>query len=463
MVDMCLRDATLVTPTGLRRAHLLVAGGRIADIVEFGEVGAGGAGAGAAGAQPAPLPAARATIECGGLHVLAGAIDAHVHFREPGLSYKEDWDTGSRAAACGGVTTVLDMPNVQPPTRDPAALAMKLACARGRSFVNFGLYGVIADDGPEAVLPLVRAGVIGFKVFLGETVGGIPSPDDGALLAAMRVVAGAGLRVGVHAENNALLRWFGDEVRASGRRDPLAHPDARPVIAESEATSRAILLAREAGCPLTVHHVTCAPAAEHVRAARARGQDVVGETCPQYLLLSADDMARLGPMMKINPPVRGPGHAEALWEALRAGGLSMVGSDHSPHALEEKQGDIWQAAAGWPGVETLLPLMLTAAVEGRCTLSDVARWLGEAPARTWGLWPKKGNLAVGADADLTVCDLGHHGVVRAEGLHSKHRFTAFEGRTLRARVVATLVGGEIAMRGGEVVGPPRGQWLRPSE
>ncbi len=448
MLDLCLQNATVITPAGLRAAHVLVEGGKIADIVDPAADGS--------------VPAGRDRLDCTGLHVLAGAIDSHVHFREPGLSYKEDWDTGSRAALCGGVTTVVDMPNVQPPTRNPEALQMKLACARGRSFVHFGSYGVIADDGPEAVLPLARAGVIGFKVFLGETVGGIPSPDDGALLAAMRVVAGCGLRVGVHAENNALLQWFGAEVRRSGRRDPLAHGDARPVIAESEATSRAILLAREAGCPLTVHHVTCAPAAEHVEAARARGQDVVGETCPQYLLLSTGDMERLGPLMKINPPVRAPGHAEALWAALRAGGLSVVGSDHSPHALQEKQGDIWQAAAGWPGVETMLPLMLTSAVEGRCTLPDIARWLGEAPARTWGLWPRKGNLAVGADADLTVCDLGYRGRIEAAALHSKHRFTPFDGREVRARIVATIVGGQVAMRDGEVIGAPRGEWLRPA-
>ena len=445
MFDLCLQDSTIITPAGLRSCHVLVEGGRIAALTDSG----------------APPPAARQTIPCGGLHVMAGAIDSHVHFREPGLSYKEDWDTGSRAAVCGGVTTVLDMPNVQPPTRDPAALRAKVECALGRSFVNFGAYGVIAEDGPSAVGPLAAAGVIGFKVFLGETVGGIPSPDDGALLAAMREVAARGLRVGVHAENNGLLQWFGAAVRASGRRDPLAHPAARPVIAESEATSRAILLAAEARCPLTVHHVTCAPAADHVRSARARGQDVVGETCPQYLLLSTDDMSRLGPMMKINPPVREPGHADALWTALRSGVLSIVASDHSPHALEEKQGDIWQAAAGWPGVETLLPLMLTEAVQGRCTLPAVAAWLGEGPARTWGLWPRKGNLAVGADADLTVVDLGWRGQVEAERLHSKHRFTAFAGRELRARVAATWVGGELAMRDGEVVGSPRGQWLRP--
>jgi dihydroorotase len=446
MFDLCLRNSTLVTPDGVRPGHVAVEGGQIAAILEPG----------------AEAPPARQTLDCRGLHVLAGVVDSHVHFREPGLSYKEDWDSGSRAAVCGGVTTVLDMPNVQPPTRDPAALASKLAHARGRSFVHFGLYGVIADDGAAAVEPLARAGVVGFKVFLGETVGGIPSPDDGALLAAMRAVAAAGLRVGVHAENNALLRWFGAQVRASGRRDPLAHPASRPVIAESEATSRAILLAAEAGCPLTVHHVSCAPAAEHVARARARGQDVVGETCPQYLLLTAAEMERLGPLMKINPPVREPGHDRALWAALREGALGVVASDHSPHTLSEKQGDIWQAAAGWPGVETLLPLMLTAAAEGRCTLPEVARWLCEAPAKTWGLWPRKGNLAAGADADLAVCDLGYRGRLQAEALHSKHRFTAFAGRELRARVVATIVAGEVAMRDGEVLGAPRGQWLRPA-
>jgi dihydroorotase len=443
--DLSVDHGVLITADGLRPAHVAVADGRIAAIVD----------------AALPPPEAAQHLDARGLHVMAGAIDAHVHFREPGLAYKEDWDSGSRAALCGGVTTVLDMPNVQPPTRDPAALAAKLACAQGRSFVHFGFYGVIADDGPRAVGPLVEAGVIGFKVFLGETVGGIPSPDDGQLLAAMREVAAAGLRVGVHAENNALLRWHAAAVRASGRRDPLAHLAARPVIAESEATSRALLLAAAAGCPLCVHHVTCGPAAEHVRRARAEGQDVVGETCPHYLLLTADDMAQIGPLMKINPPVRAPGHDAALWAALRDGALGIVASDHSPHAAAEKAGDIWQAAAGWPGVETLLPLMLTAAQEGRCRLDDVARWLGENPARAWGLWPRKGNLAVGADADLAVVDLTHRGPLDPQGLHSKHRFTPFAGRSLRARVVATVVAGQVAMRDGVVVGPPRGTWLRP--
>lgn len=443
-VDLCISNGTLVTANGLQRGHLLCSDGRI-----VARLGAG-----------APAPSTRKIIDASGLFVLPGAIDAHVHFREPGLSYKEDWDSGSRAALCGGVTTVLDMPNVQPPTGDPEALRLKVDCAHGHSYVHFGLYGVIAGAGAAAVEPLAAAGVVGFKVFLGETVGGIPTPDDGSLLAAMREVAAAGLRMGVHAENNALLQWFGSAVRASGRRDPLAHLDARPVIAESEAVSRALLLAEAAGCPICIHHVTSAPAAAHVQRARARGQDVVGETCPQYLLLTAADMERLGPAMKINPPVRAPGHDAALWAALRGGALGVVASDHSPHAASEKQGDIWQAAAGWPGVETLLPLLLTAAFEGRCSLPEVARWVGEGPARAWGLWPRKGSLEVGADADLAICDLGHRGRLDPSRLHSKHRFTPFAGRELAAAVVATVIDGQIAMRDGEVTGEPRGRWLR---
>jgi dihydroorotase len=452
-LDLLVTNGTIVTPETSSRGHVLIQDGRVLDILT----------------RDGALPPAREVIDASGLHVLPGLIDPHVHFRAPGLEYKEDWHTGSQAAACGGITTVLDMPNVVPPTSTVEALEAKLARARDRSYVDYGSYAVIVSGNMNDLLPLAEAGVVGYKVYLGETVGNIPPPPDGEIIDAWRLVAETGLRSGVHAENTGIIAYLRQKLQAQGRRDPVAHLESRPAVAEAEAISRALLFAREAGSRLMIHHMSASEGVALLRRAREAGADVMGETCPHYLLMTAEDMIGrgLGSLLKINPPVRSREDGETLWRGLRDGTIEVMGTDHSPHTPEEKMAaapmeDIWKAASGFPGVETGVPLMLTQVNAGRLTLSDYVRLQAEGPARAWALWPRKGALARGADGDLTIVDMRKDGVIDRNRLHSKSKVTPFHGFPVKGMPVYTIVRGTVVMRAGELDGTPTGRFIRPS-
>lgn len=451
-VDLIVKNGTVVTPLTSLRGHVLVRDGKILEVAVRDD-----------------LPSAREVVDATGLHVLPGLIDPHVHFRVPGLEYKEDFETGSRAAAAGGITTVLDMPNVVPPTATVEAFHLKLERIRGRAYVDYGLYAVLVEGNGDQVFPLADAGVCGYKVFLGETVGRIPAPPDGELLDVWRRVAQTGLRSGVHAEHAGIVRHWERKLRAQGRTDPLAHVESRPSVAEAEAISRAILFARETGVRLMIHHMSCSEGVLLVRRGKDDGVDVMAETAPHYLLLEAEDMVRrgLGSLMKINPPVRSRGHGEALWRGIQEGVIEVLGTDHSPHTPEEKKahdplGDIWEALPGWPGVETGVPLMLTQVNAGRMTLNQYVKLQSEAPARAWNLWPRKGHVGRGADADLTIVDMRREAVIDKDRLHSKSKVTPFHGIRVVGVPVYTIVRGRVVMWEGRIDGPPGGELVRPS-
>jgi len=436
--DLVVRDGTLVTPAGQMRAGLAVADGVIV----------------ALGLEDT-LPDAEETVSAAGCHVLPGVIDSHVHFREPGDEHKEDWASGTTAAAFGGVTTVLDMPNTRPATATSEALALKRARAAAKAHVDYGIFGLIAQDNLEALPGLAAGGVVGFKCYMGETVGKIPAPDDGVMLAAFASAAALGLRVAVHAENDGIMQYGIRRLQAAGRRDPLAHVESRPEICAIEAVSRAVAFAEWTRARLHVCHESCGDVLPLLRAARGRGVDVTVETCPHYLLLTDEDMHRLGPVLRMNPPVRSAAHREALWAGLADGAIDLLATDHSPHTVEEKtRADIWEAISGFPGVETAVPLMLTEVVRGRLSLERYVELASTSPARAWGLYPQKGALQVGSDGDMTIVDLGRRSVVRAEHLHSKAKITPFEGLTVQGLPVCTVVRGRVVVRDGKLLGPP---------
>jgi dihydroorotase len=449
--DMVIRNGTIVLPDSSRKAHLIIEGEKIREITDADVV-----------------PEARVTIDAAGLYVLPGLIDPHVHFRTPGLEYKEDFRTGSAAAAAGGITCINDMPNVVPPTQNIETFRAKLECAAGNSFVDYGLYAAIVSGNFDQILLLAEAGIIGYKVYMGMTVGNIPAPSDGELIEAWDILRGTGLRCGVHAENNGILVHLREKLQKVGRRDPLAHVEARPAIAESECTSRAILFAEHCSSRLMIHHVSSREALRHIRQAKARGVEVMAETAPHYLLFESGDMMRrgLGSLLKINPPVRQRDDAEALWQGIADGTIDAIGSDHSPHTPEEKMehdrfADIWKAASGFPGVETSARLMLTQVNEGRLTLNQYVKIQSEGPARAWNLWPRKGNLNPGADADVTIVDLAKEAVIDKSRLHGKSRVTPFDGWKVKGVPVYTIVRGNIVMKDGEVLGRPIGKHQRP--
>ncbi|HEY3249232.1 MAG TPA: dihydroorotase family protein [bacterium] len=450
-VDLLIKNGTIVSPRSSRHGHILIQQGMVLDVVFRDD-----------------LPEAREVIDATDLHVLPGLIDPHVHFRSPGLEYKEDWDSGSRAAVAGGITTIIDNPNVIPPTATVPALERKLERARGAAYCDYAVLGVITEGNAEEIVPLAGAGVIGYKVFMGETVGNIPAPSEGSLVDAWRMVRETGLRCAVHAEDNAILLKARARLEREGRTDPLAHLESRPAAAEATAVRRAIALARRVGSRLMIYHLSSREGLDEVRRGKAMGVDVRCETCPHYLLLDGHDMVRLrlGSVMKINPPVRAREHGEALWSGVLDGTIDAMGSDHSPHTPEEKRagdpmGNIWQALSGWPGVETSVPLMLTAVNAGRLTLSQYVQLQSEGPARAWSMWPRKGNLERGADADITIVDLRKTGVIAADRLHSRSKVTPFHGWPVTGMPVYTIVRGGVVMEHGEIRGLPRGTLITP--
>lgn len=445
--DLVIAHGLVVTPAGTMTADVGIAGGAIAAI-----------------GTAASMPSSGERLDAAGLVVLPGLIDAHVHFRDPGHVEKEDFGTGSAGAAAGGVTTVIDMPNTAGAVYRAADLHAKRQIAESRSWVDFGLYGALDATNLDQARDLAQAGASAFKIFMYER----PAPpphgilDDHVLLAAFARAAEAGLPVCVHAENEDLVRHATEQERQTGRGDALAHLRARPAVAEVEAIQRAILLASEAGARLHICHVSSADGAAAIRAARACGASVTAEVTPQHLLLDSSLYSTLGAAMKMVPPIRDARDRLALWEALLDGSISMVATDHAPHTAAEKlRPDMLEAASGIPGVETSVPLMLTQVYDGRLTLEQYVRAASEWPARIFGLWPRKGAIRVGADADLTIVDVNRTQVVRGSALRSRARVTPFEGMTVRGVPVYTLVRGTIVMAHGELRGQPIGRMARP--
>lgn len=455
--DLWVQNGRLVTPAGEFAADILIRGGRIAAI-GTPEVIRRAAGEGT------PV------LDAAGCHVLPGVIDAHVHFRDPGLTHKEDFLTGSAAAACGGVTCVLDMPNTLPPVSQGSLLEEKRRLLEGRSYVDFGLYGVIAQGGDLAsaisrLSGLLQAGAIAFKLFLGPTTGDIRAPEVGELLPIFRTIAQWGLPIVVHAEDRSVIEVAEAQRRSSGSRDYRDLLASRPRFGELLAVETAARLAQETGARVHIAHLALAEAVDIVRRYRRQGVALTAETCPPYLFLSEDDAARLGPAFKILPPVRSRQDQAALWQGLQDGTIDVVATDHAPHLPEEKEaaGDIWAVPAGSPGVETLVPLMLDAVSEGRLSLSRLVELLCAAPARIFGLYPRKGSLQVGSDGDLTIVDLSATVTVDAQQMKSRAKSSLFHGWQLKGKPVATVVRGAVVAREGQLVGPPKGVFLQPEK
>lgn len=437
-LDLLISGGRVVSPERIIDADIGVLNGRIVAI-----------GAAASGLS------ARERIDAGGLHVIPGAIDVHVHFREPGFSHKESWTSATRAAAVGGVTTVFDMPNTSPPTSYVEALERKRAIARAQAIVDFGLYANIAPDNLDQLVPMAKAGAAAFKLYMGSENPLVPCPPDGVILDAFGIIAPLGRRVTVHAENTPVLMHLGDRLVASGRTDTAAHLAQHADIATIEAVSRTGIFAEWTGCPVHIAHESCRHSLPHLRFAKQRGVDITAETCPHYLLLDTAIAAHLGHAIRVKPPVREPGHAGPLWDALMDGSIDMISTDHAPHLPAEKcTASIWDAAPGFAGVETSMVLMLAQVSAGRMTLCDYVRMACAAPARAFGLAPRKGAIAIGADADIVLVNMDKRGSITAAGLHSIGNFTPFEGFALHGMPVRTIVRGRTVALDGRPVGTP---------
>ena len=440
--NVLVKGGTLVLPVGLIKADVLV---------EDGVITAIGRGLSAQGVDQ--------RIDASGKLVLPGIIDEHVHMREPGLTHKDNFTNGTKAAAAGGVTTVLEMPNTLPPVDSRRVFEEKKVLLEPKAYVDFGLYGVIHDSNADNFDELVHAGAVGFKIFMGPTTGNIPSPSDGTLYEILLKSAKYGVTLAFHAENWDLVKHFTSKIKSSGRSDPRAHLEARPVICEVEAIQKLILFSKKTGGRVHIVHMSAEEGVELLKQAIFEGLNVTGETCPHYLTLTADDYSKYGNLMKVNPPVREKHHQDALWNAVKKGVICALGSDHAPHTREEKLKEVWEASAGFTGVQTFLPLMLDQALRGKLPLTKISELMSVNPAKLFGIYPRKGTLRVGSDGDLVIVDPNGETVISEENLYAKYPVTPFIGWRLKGEVKYTILRGTIIAVNGKVVGEARGRWV----
>jgi dihydroorotase len=396
---------------------------------------------------PEAMPEADEILDATGMHILPGAIDVHVHFRDPGYPQKEDFGSGTAAAAFGGVTTVFDMPNTLPTIANAEALAEKHKIASAKAYVDYGLYAVLGEESIGNIPELIEGGIIGFKCYMGNTFGRIPSPTTGAMLEAFELVAPTGKRISLHAETNSIMERREARLRAAGRTEPLAHLASRPAVVAVEAVARAAILSEWTGARIHVLHISSAAELRPLAEAKARGVEITGETCPHYLLLSEKDYETSGGIVRVNPPVRETPNQQPLWNALMDGTIDMVATDHAPHTPEEKtRNDIWTVDCGFPGVETQMPLMLTEVNRGRATIKDYVRWSAENPAKIWGLYPRKGTLTVGSDADIAIVDMKRPWTIEDAKIQSRSKISPWQGYQCSALPIHTLVRGRFVMK-----------------
>ena len=446
-LDLVVRGRVVLGDAEPALAQVAVAGGRIAAV---------------AGLR-APLRGRR-EIDCGDALLLPGVVDVHVHTSS---SAEEGIAACTRAAAAGGVTTVIDMPyDHDRMVAGPDAFAAKAEQVERESVVDVGLWATVPPSGPlDNVAALVEAGACAFKMSTFDTDSRrFPRVPDDQLLAAFREIGRAGGLAGVHSENDEIVRAGIARLRAAGRGDAPAHAESRPAVAETEAIARCLELARAAGVRLHLCHVTVERGVELARRARADGVDVSVETCPHYLLLDEDELARRGGEAKINPPLRARAEVEALWRLLAAGQIDLVSSDHVGWPARRKHGDdVFTLAAGAPGVELILPLVHDAIGERGLPLGLLVRVLCEAPARRFGLWPRKGALAPGFDADIVVFDPQASWVVDPAVLVTPVGWSPYAGRRLKGRVRRVIARGEEVFDGERVLAAPgRGTQVAPA-
>jgi dihydroorotase len=421
--DLTLRNGTLALPGGRVSGDLQISGGKITAVGNVdrdrGEV-----------------------IDASHLLVMPGVIDPQVHFREPGLTHKEDIHTGSRACAAGGVTSFLEMPNTSPPTIDAASFAHKLARAKETSVVNYGFF--IGATPENADLLDSVPGACGIKIFMGSSTGTLLVSEREALDRIFRT----GTRlIAVHAEDEARLKQRYQEF--AGATDPRQHSEIRDVESALIATRLAVELSDRYARRLHVLHMSTGDEADFLRAHGKAGR-ITCEVTPQHLLLNAPEIYdRIGTRAQMNPPLRTKEHSERLWAALLDGTIDCIATDHAPHTLEEKAKGFGRAPSGMPGVETSLPLMLDAAHRGRCSVEQVVRWMCEGPARCYRI-RNKGRLEVGCDGDVTLVDLSRTERVGERGYQTKVGWSAFDGMTLTGWPISTIVGGAFAYREGAV-------------
>ncbi len=440
--DLIIRNGQAVLPSGIAHADIAVRDGRIAAIFNpstetFGDT--------------------KLEIDAQGKFILPGVVDAHVHFNDPGLPEREDMATGTAAAAAGGTTTVVDMPlSGKPVVTSLESLELKKRAAQERSRVDYALWGGLVNDNVAGMEAMSKAGAIAFKAFTCFAGDDFPWATPEALFRGMKEAARLGLPIGVHCEDQALTASFEAEARRDGRVSVRSFLDAHSPLTEELATDAVLGMAKATGARVHICHATLPQIVDRVVRARNEGVGATVETCPHYLLFAEEDLERLGGVLKCTPPVRTRTDVERMWERVFDGSIDLIGSDHSPSTLSQKSpggGSFWDAWGGVQGVQTMLPALFSEGVLKRgLPLTRLVELLSTNPARLFGLYPRKGAIRVGSDADLVLFDPDRKWTVTPETLHHRNKHTPYRGMTFTGSVTLTLSRGAVVFEDGRVIG-----------
>ena len=438
--DLVIQGGTIASSTGKYRSDLGIKNGQIATI-----------------ALDLSAADTAARYDATGMLLLPGCIDSHMHLWEPGLVAFPDFKAGTLAAIAGGITTIIDHPLTIPEVTNVEVFQDKIKIGERSSYTDFALHGGVALDNSSDLIKLWEAGCTAFKIFMcksGSKVAGLPTGD---LLAAFRTIGEFGGRVIIHAEDQSMMDYNKKKLDEAGRIDPLAFVDWRPEIVEIEAIHRALFLMRGTGVKAVFAHTTVPDGVEMIRDAKQDGLDVIVETCPHNLYLTTEHLRERGPWVTYSPPVRKPESVDRLWNQLAEGLITTMGSDHGPveRALKVSgEQNIWKSRFGIPGTETMVPLMLNAVLENKISLERMVSVLSENPAQIYGLYPRKGTIQIGSDADVTIVDPNRTTVLEAEHMQTSCGWIPYEGWKLKGQVISTVIRGNVVMDRGEILGQP---------
>lgn len=439
--DLAIVGGVLVAPWGRSQQHLYIRDGRVAAVTS-------------------ERHSATTVCDATGLYVLPGMVDSHVHLMDPADTAREDFPTGTAAAAAAGVTSIVEHTHARP-IRSVSEFDEKRAYLVGRANVDFGLAAHVWPDRIESLVDLWLAGITYFKIFTCSTHG-VPGLDAARVRVALEAAAKFGGVCLVHCEDESLTQQAEALLKAAHRHDPAIIPQWRSREAELVATSVTCLLSELTQARVSIAHVSHPAVADIVAHHRARGAPLAAEACPQYFLLREQEILEHGSFRKFTPPARArsAGDENAMWELLRSGGLTYVSTDHAPATAQQKtEGGIWDVHFGLPGLDTTLPLLLDAALRDQLALEDVVRRYAEAPARWYGLYPKKGTLDVGADADVALIDPDGERTITDSEVISKAGWSPYSGRRLRGRIVSVRLRGEVVAEAGKPVASATGRFL----
>ncbi|MHA1125144.1 MAG: dihydroorotase [Candidatus Heimdallarchaeota archaeon] len=457
MTNLLIKNGMVFFEGKLVRTDLSVANGKISGISE----------------TPSPSKAEE-IIDATDKIIIPGGVDVHTHILDLIFSYRDDFVTGTQGAASGGITTVIEMPLGIEGKTAIESFEMQLTEMKKKCLVDYGLIGAAGHNTIDSIEELAKRGVVAFKTFMINApeeeaeLKDLAAKDDYYLLKIFEEIAKTGLVSCIHAENDALIVHGIENQITEGKTDFHAHTDSRPVISEDEACMRAMILANQAKVKLNLVHMSSKTSFEHIRNAKRMGWDVSCEITPHHLFFTTEEAEKIGSWLKVNPPIRSLEHQDAAWNGIKDGTIELIASDHSPYSHEEKDmksknNNIFECGSGTPGLETMLPMMLDAVNKQKITLAKLIEVISLKPAKRFGLYPRKGIIQVGADADLIIIDMNKEYTLKSENMYTKSKITVFNDWKVKGAIEKTIVRGRTVFDNGKfLVEKGYGEYLTPN-